>query len=240
MKTSRFLALLAASFVVASVAPTAFAQDKKEPEVKKVEKQELKKVEKQEAKKTDGADKKASAATAKIGSAAPAFTLKDTDGKEHNLAQYTKEGKIVVIEWFNPDCPFVKKHHKTADTFKKLNEKYAKDGKVVFLAINSGAAGKQGAGLDRNKAAKTEYGIAYPILLDETGATGKNYGAKTTPHMYVIAADGTLAYMGAIDDDNSIDKMGKTNYVAKALDELLAGKKVTTTSTDAYGCAVKY
>lgn len=178
-------------------------------------------------------------ALAKVGSLAPTFKLKDTDGTEHDIAKYIAEGKIVVLEWFNPDCPFVKKHHELNTTFTDLHKKYESKG-VVFLAINSGAAGEQGNGLDRNKKAKADYKIAYPILLDESGDIGRVYGAKTTPHMYVINKDGILAYAGAIDDDKDAKRPGKTNYVAKALDEILAGKKVETSTTDSYGCPVKY
>jgi peroxiredoxin len=184
----------------------------------------------------DKAHKDKAGAAAKVGQRAPDFTLVDTDGKEHKLS--SSSGKIIVIEWFNPDCPFVKKHHTVNPTFNDMYTKYAKD--VQFYAINSGAPGMQGAGKDRNVKAKTEFNLQYPILLDETGEVGKAYGARNTPAMYVIAADGTLAYAGAIDDDNSPETAGKTNYVTKALDELLAKKPVTTSETTPYGCSVKY
>lgn len=177
------------------------------------------------------------AETAKVGSMAPAFTLTDTDGKTVNLSDFS--GKIVVLQWFNPNCPYVKKHYESgANTFNDLNKKYSEQG-VVFIAINSGAAGKEGAGKDTNASAKKDWKIEYPILLDETGSVGKMYGAKRTPEMYIINKDGTLAYRGAIDDEPG-KGVGKTNYVAKALDEILAGNKVTTAETKAYGCTVKY
>ncbi|MBX3389032.1 MAG: thioredoxin family protein [Phycisphaeraceae bacterium] len=177
------------------------------------------------------------AEVAKVGSMAPAFTLIDTDGKTVNLSDFS--GKIVVLQWFNPGCPYVKKHYESgANTFNDLNKKYSEQG-VVFLAINSGAAGKEGAGKDTNASAKKDWKIEYPILLDETGSVGKMYGAKRTPEMYIINKDGTLAYHGAIDDEPG-KGVGKTNYVAKALDEILAGSKVTTTETKPYGCTVKY
>lgn len=177
------------------------------------------------------------AAPVKVGETAPDFNLKDTDGKDVKLADF--KGKIVVLEWFNPECPFVKKHHVTLDTMTKLAADY-KSKNVIWLAINSGAEGKQGAAAADNAAAKKEYKMDYPILLDTTGATGKAYGAKTTPHMYVIDKDGKLAYAGAIDNDRSPKKAGDKNYVKNALDEIIAGKKVTDASTDPYGCAVKY
>lgn len=173
------------------------------------------------------------------GQKAPVFTLPDLEGKEHALATYLEQGKTVVLEWFNPDCPFIRKHHALHSTFADLASEYAERG-VVVLAINSGAPGKQGAGLERNRKAKEEYGIAYPLLLDESGQVGLAYGALTTPHMYVIAPDGTLLYAGAIDDDRGAKELGKTNYVRQALDAHLAGKPVETTWTKPYGCSVKY
>lgn len=111
---------------------------------------------------------------------------------------------------------------------------------VVWVAINSGAAGKQGAGLELNKKFKDEWKISYPILLDETGEVGKMYGAKTTPHMYVIDTDGTLKYAGAIDNNPSATNLGDVNYVRQALNEVLSGETVTTPETRPYGCSVKY
>lgn len=179
----------------------------------------------------------AAAPAAKVGEAAPAFALKDTEGKEVKLGDF--KGKIVVLEWFNPGCPFVKKHHETLDTMTKLAKDY-KSKDVVWLAINSGADGKQGAAVDENVKAKKDWKIEYPILLDPTGETGKAYGAKTTPHMYVIDKDGKLVYAGAIDNDRGPKKAGDKNYVKNALDEVIAGKKVTDASSEPYGCAVKY
>lgn len=183
--------------------------------------------------------KKDEKAAAKIGEPAPALALKDTDGKDHTLAEHTKAGEIVVIEWFNADCPYIKKHHEINKTFNDLHTKYSGK-KVTFLAVNSSAAGKEGSGLERNKKAKADYALAYPILLDESGEVGRAYGARTTPHVFIVGADGKLAYAGAIDDDNDPKTPGKVNYVAKALDEMLAGKPVSTTTTRPYGCGVKY
>ncbi len=177
-------------------------------------------------------------ATAAVGQAAPAFTLTDTDGKTVKLADYA--GKTVVLEWFNPDCPFVKYAHGDGP-LKDQAARWAKKG-VVWLAINSGAPGKQGAGKDRNVEARKEYGMAYPVLLDENGATGKAYGAKTTPHMYVIDGKGNLVYIGALDNAplGRVDGDTLVNYVDQALDAVLAGKKVATPQTKSYGCSVKY
>lgn len=174
------------------------------------------------------------------GETAPDFKLKDTEGKEVSLADLTKQGKIVVLQWFNPDCPFVVMHYeKGANTFIELANKY-KDKNVVVLGINSGAKGKQGAGLERNQKAIKDWKINYPILLDESGAVGKSYNAKNTPLTVIIGKDGKIAYYGAIDDGHDGKGPGKNNYAAKALDEILAGKPVTTAQTKPYGCSVKY
>jgi peroxiredoxin len=175
------------------------------------------------------------------GEKAPMFTLKDTEGKEHSLKDILakEETKAVVVEWFNPDCPFVKKHHDTAKTMQDLAKKYAEEG-VVWVAINSGAQGLQGAGVDRNKKAIEDYKIAYPVLMDMDGKVGRQYGAKHTPEMYVISKDGTVVYHGAIDSDRSARTMGETNYVDQALRAHLAGESVETNRTLAYGCSVKY
>ncbi len=182
----------------------------------------------------------AEAASPQIGAKAPDFTLTDTDGKQHTLSDYTKAGKVVVIEWFNPDCPFIKKHHVKNNSMMNLYTEQQKLKNVVWLAINSGAAGKQGAGLERNKAAKAEYKIDYPILMDESGAVGKMYGAKTTPHMFVIAPDGNLIYKGAFDSDKSPETMGETLYVRAAVEQFAKGGKIEPAETASYGCSVKY
>ena len=173
------------------------------------------------------------------GDKAPDFTLTDTEGAEYTLQTFLDDGKIVVLEWFNPDCPFIKKHHANHKT---MNETFAavKDDGVIWLAINSGAKGKEGNGLERNRKAVEEYEIPFPVLIDESGEVGRAYGAKTTPHMFIITSDGIVAYNGAIDDDRSAAKLGKTNYVATALTALREGKKVETPETSAYGCSVKY
>ncbi len=173
------------------------------------------------------------------GQKAPDFTLTDIHGTTHTLSDYTKAGKVVVLEWFNPDCPFVRKHHVRGKTMQTLAREFADEG-VVWLAINSGAPGKQGAGLERNLRAEKEYGIEYPILLDESGKVGKLYGATNTPHMFVIGRAGEIVYAGAIDNNPSPLRFGDVNYVRKALEQYLAGETVDTPVTKAYGCTVKY
>ena len=178
-------------------------------------------------------------ATAVVGESAPGFTLVDLEGNEHTLSSYTEDGKIVVLEWFSPTCPFVKKHH---ETFSTMTDTYAAfEGKdVVWLAVNSGNEKSKTSGVEINTKAAEAWEIPYPILLDTEGAVGKAYGAKTTPHMYVIGADGVLAYAGAIDDNPSPRKQGETNYVADAVNALLAGETVKVAETKSYGCGVKY
>jgi glutathione peroxidase-family protein len=178
---------------------------------------------------------------AMLNEAAPEFSIKDSFGKEHFLSDF--EGKIVVLEWINFECPFVKKHY-NSNNMQKLQEKYAKDS-IVWLAICSSAEGKQGKFSNdeinsRSKKLKTKY-LAY--LIDEDGNVGKMYGAKTTPHMYIISKEGKLVYAGGIDDKPSTDIddiESAKNYVSSALDELLNGKKVSIQSSTPYGCSVKY
>lgn len=179
---------------------------------------------------------------ADTGAPAPAFSnLKDINGKAHNLADY--KGKTVVLEWVNYDCPFVKKHY-GSNNMQDLQRKYTAKG-IVWLSVNSSAPGKEGSySIAEWKQKSAERKVAAnAILLDPSGKTGKAYGAKTTPHMYIIDGAGVLQYQGAIDSTRSTDAADiKTsqNYVSAALDELAAGKPVSTKETKAYGCSVKY
>jgi peroxiredoxin len=181
------------------------------------------------------------AAAVSVGAKAPAFSLAGSDGKTHQLSDYA--GKVVVLEWFNRECPYVQKHYESKN-MQTLQREYAgRD--VVWLTVNSSAAGKQGHATAAEAAATvTDLGAApTAVLLDESGTVGQAYGAKTTPHMYVIGADGTLLYQGAIDDDPSFKQDGiatARNYVRRALDEVLAGKAVSEAATTPYGCSVKY
>jgi peroxiredoxin len=178
---------------------------------------------------------------AEVGKPAPDFTLKDLDGKDVRLSSF--KGKTVVLEWFNPGCPFVKAAH-TKGSLKDAARLHTKAG-VVWLAVNSAAAGKQGAGVEANREGAKGYAMDYPILLDDSGTVGKAYGATNTPHMMVIDDKGTLVYRGAI--DNSPDGEGESapggklvSYVDTALADLRAGKSIATPETKAYGCSVKY
>lgn len=169
------------------------------------------------------------------------FTLKDTDGNEVTLSTY--KGKIVVLEWFNHGCPFVKKHYDKGH-MQKLQETYTEND-VVWLAICSSAPSKQGHrdAAGHKADAETKGTKATAILLDEDGKVGKLYSAKTTPHMFIIDAEGKIAYEGAIDSKRSTNPdhiADSTNFVKQALDELLAGKAVSKAKTTPYGCSVKY
>ena len=172
---------------------------------------------------------------------APAFTLPDIHGVKHSLSDY--KGKIVVLEWFNPGCPFVKKHYESGN-MQSLQEKYTKLG-VVWFTVNSNSYGRQGY-LTKEEAIKkfASMGVkATGALVDTDGKVGKAFGARTTPNMFVIDKNGDLAYQGAIDSDDSVKQEAikdSKNYVAQALDELLAGKPVSEPTTEPYGCSVKY
>jgi peroxiredoxin len=167
-----------------------------------------------------------------VGDAAPDFTLQDVDGTEVTLSEV--DG-IRVLEWLNPDCPFVKRHYQ-ADTMERLAAAYAKRG-VTWLTINSTHYMDRAANQQFAKA----QGLTQHVLADPSGKVGRQYGAVTTPHMYVIDARGTIVYAGAIDDDPRGTKGDDaTNYVAAALDEVLAGEPVSTPETKPYGCSVKY
>jgi peroxiredoxin len=179
-------------------------------------------------------------ANAPVGQAAPAFAVTDLAGKPVSLSDY--KGKTVVLEWNNFGCPFVQKHYRSGN-MQALQKKYGND--VVWLAVNSTnkdssdwtAAPKLTKQLQDFGAAPTRY------LVDEPGTVGMAYGAKVTPHMYIIDPAGKVVYNGAIDDKRSTSledvKIAK-NYVAAALDEIKAGKPVSVASTNPYGCTVKY
>ncbi len=187
-----------------------------------------------------GATDSSWAPKAQVGQAAPEFTLTDLDGNEHTLSDYTSKGQIVVLEWFSPVCPFVKKHYRD-DAMTMINiEKDFKDQPVVWLRINSARAGHPAANIETTKKAVEKWGITTPILMDPKGAVGRIYGAKRTPEMYIIDATGTLVYHGAIDDRNDGQSPGGVNFVRTGLTELIAGEEITTATTKAYGCTIKY
>lgn len=184
-----------------------------------------------------------SAFALETGTKAPDFTLPGLNPRMKEVKLSDLKGKIVVLEWLNHGCPFVKKHYESGN-MPALQKKYVEKN-VVWLSVVSSASGKQGhvdekGALEEKSKHKS---AATDILLDPNGTVGKLYEAKTTPHMYIIDKEGILVYQGAIDDKPDTDKNSITsakNYVANALDEIMVGKKVTQATTKAYGCGVKY
>ncbi len=178
------------------------------------------------------------------GEAAPEFSLKGSDGKTYKLSDF--KNKVVVLEWFNKDCPYVRKFYDTK-TMQEL-QKDAVGKEVVWLSIISSAKGKEGfMTAEQANKYRSENAVANTaILFDADGSVGKLYGAKTTPHMFVINKEAKVAYQGAIDDKPSADQRqikGATNYVSAALAALTSKDKaqtIKTTSTAPYGCSVKY
>jgi len=171
---------------------------------------------------------------AEVGKPAPDFELKSLDGKAHKLSDY--KGKIVVLEWTNHQCPIVLGVHK-AGVMREIIEKF-KDKDVVWLAIDSSYTCEDKK--DDIKEWAEDHEVEYPILLDAPGEVGHIYGAKATPHMFVIDKKGVLAYDGAIDDNKLGDKEEPRNYVEEAVSALLEGTAVATSKTKPYGCSVKY
>jgi peroxiredoxin len=237
MKSSKLIATLGLMAALATGA-TVFAQadtGTKQQDTKQQDKshdKDAKKDAKKEAKreKKDEKAAKSDSATAKVGQPAPAFHLKDSTGKDVSLSQYA--GKVVVLEWMNPDCPVCKGKMADGSVAKMISAAHAINKDVVFLFINSthymaDKPATSGDYLASNK-------ITAPALIDGDGAVGKMYGAKTTPHCFVIDSKGVLVYEGAIDDKKD------TNYVVNAVKALSEGKAVTPANTSAYGCSVKY
>jgi len=176
-----------------------------------------------------------------VGSAAPDFSAPDTNGKTHSLSQY--KGKYVVLEWFNPECPFVKKHY-GSDNMQKLQQEYTGKG-VVWLTIDSNAPGTEGnVAPDQAQRIMASWRTKQTaLLLDPESKVARSYGAKNTPNMVVINPEGKIVYEGAIDNKatpNPADIPNSTNYVKAALDESLAGRPVSNPTTKPYGCSVKY
>jgi len=181
------------------------------------------------------------AAEAVVGQPAPGFSGTDPGGKTYTLAGF--KGQYLVLEWFNPGCPFVRKHYDSGH-MQQLQKTYTDKG-VAWLMIASSASGKQGYLDAESGAAVLSQKNAHPtaLILDSQGVIGRAFGAKTTPHVFVIGPKGTVIYAGGIDDKPSTDQAdlaGAHNYVAAALDAALAGKPVATPSSPPYGCSVKY
>ena len=180
-------------------------------------------------------------AAATVGQPAPDFTLKDTNGKTVRLSDF--KGKHVVLEWTNPGCPFVRKHYDSGNM--PATQKDAIDHAVVWLSINSTA---KGSGDYLPPAALAHWlherkGVATAVLMDEEGTVGQAYGARTTPHLYIVNPQGVLVYAGGIDSIPSArpaDIEKATNYVKVGLAEALAGKPISAATTAPYGCSIKY
>ena len=180
-------------------------------------------------------------AAVKSGEQAPPFTATDSNGKSHKLADF--KGKYVVLEWTNSGCPFTRKHYSTGN-MQKLQKEWTSKG-VTWLSVLSSAPGKEGykTAAEENAYIKDANASPTAVLLDPSGDLGHLFGAKTTPHMFVIDPNGKVIYAGAIDDKPSTresDVASAKNYVAAALTEAMAGKPVSVTSSQAYGCSVKY
>ena len=173
-----------------------------------------------------------------IGDPAPAFTLKGIDGQTHSLSDF--KGKIVVLEWTNQGCPVVQRHYRSG--LMPAAQEEAREKGVIWLAVNS--TNPDHANYREPDALQKIYAdwkAAYAFqLMDPDGETGHAYGAKTTPHIFVIDARGRIAYNGAIDNDTSGNNVDRTNYALAAVEALLAGQPVAVTTTRPYGCSVKY
>ena len=186
----------------------------------------------------------AQAATAAVGQAAPEFSALDTAGKSHKLSDF--KGKLVVLEWTNPGCPFVRKHYSgdASGNMQSLQKEFTGKG-VVWLAINSTETGSADYLAPAKLAGWMGEKQAQPTatLMDESGKVGQLYSAKTTPHMYIISPQGVLVYAGSIDSVASArvdDIKTATNFIRQGLNEALAGKPISMANTKPYGCSVKY
>lgn len=178
---------------------------------------------------------------ARVGDPAPGFTATDSNGKTHRLADY--KGKYVVLEWHNQGCPYTRKHYGSGN-MQQLQKEWTSKGVVWFTVISS-APGTQGyvTASDENEYVKKMSAAPTAVLLDPDGNLGHLYAAKTTPHMFIIDPNGVLIYNGAIDDHPTSDEAdipSSKNYVSAALQEAMAGKKVSDAATRPYGCSVKY
>lgn len=178
---------------------------------------------------------------ARVAEPAPDFTATDTNGKVHKLSEY--RGKFVVLEWSNRGCPYTQKHYNSGN-MQRLQQEWTGRG-VIWLTVITSAPGKQGyvTASEENAYLKQVNAVPTAVLLDPTGALGHLYGAKTTPHIFIISPQGTLIYNGAIDDRPTTDPAdvnGAKNYLSAALDEATSGKPVSSPTSHPYGCSVKY
>ena len=182
-----------------------------------------------------------SASAVKVGDQAPDFTGTDSHGQTHKLSDY--RGKFMVLEWHNNGCPFTKKHYESGN-MQKLQQEWTSKG-VVWLTVISSSPGSQGyvTADQENEYLQKMHAVPTAAILDPKGDIGHLYGAKTTPHMFVINPQGQIIYSGAIDDKATTDLSdvnGANNYVSDALQEAMSGKAVAVATTRPYGCSVKY
>lgn len=180
-------------------------------------------------------------AAPRVGEAAPPFTATTSTGPSVSLGDY--RGKIVILEWTNHDCPYVRKHYETSNM--QTLQKEATGRGVIWLSVISSAPGTQGyvSPADANELTSSRKAAPTAVVLDPSGTVGKMYGATNTPHMYIVDTSGVLVYAGAIDDKPTTrrsDVQGAQNYVRAALQAVSAGQPVKTPVTRAYGCTVKY
>ena len=178
---------------------------------------------------------------ARLGAPAPDFTLSDSNGTSVSLADF--KGKTVVLEWTNHECPYVRKHY-GGNAMQTLQKKWTQQG-IIWLTLISSHPGAQGfvQGPEANKLTQERGAAPTAVVLDPKGGVGRSYGAQVTPHMYVISGDGTLVYMGGIDDKPTTrleDLKTAKNFVDAALTELVAGKPVSIKTSRPYGCTIKY
>jgi peroxiredoxin len=182
----------------------------------------------------------AAAAALEYGAAAPDFSLTDLSGKKHSLKQYLKAGNVVVLEWFNPQCPFVVKYRADSSYLEDTAQSF-KGKKVVWLAVNSSAPTKEGGDPKLVAQFVKENAMAEPVLLDPTGKVGHSYGAAATPHIFVISPKGKLVYRGAPDTSSALDRTPKgDNLVKAAVEAALAGKTPKVTESKPIGCSIKW
>lgn len=185
-------------------------------------------------------DERSEQKKAELGETVPNFTLTDVNGKEHTLEEH--KGKTIILEWFNPECPFVVHLYERGE-FQTMPEKYVDNDDYVWISINSNAPGKQGSGLEKNKEYTEKWEMKQPLLLDEDSSVARMYGARTTPHMYIIDPDFNLVYHGAISNapfDRVRGDSEKVNYVDQALEQLKNGETVSPNHVQPWGCSVKY
>ena len=173
-----------------------------------------------------------------LGQPAPDFLLPDLAGNRVRLSDFA--GRRVVLEWFNPECPDVNYAYRKGP-LATMAKRWARED-VVWMSINSNCTGEAGSGLEKNRRLAHEYSIEHRVLMDESGIVGRAYGARATPEMFVIAADGRLVYRGALDNAprGHLQGAAPRNYVAEALDALSSSTPVKTSQTEPYGCRVRY